>query len=199
MGIAIDIVGVLIFVITIIFGYKRGLVGVAYKLVSFIVALILTLILINPVSNLLINNTNIDETVYNNIIDNIGNKNDIQVTKVEYLDNYINQMKTDSAEIIATQISTNVVKAIAAVCLYIAIRIILLLFYKFSELLAELPIVKQFNKAGGVIYGILEAIVIVFLIIYVTVIISTVTGNIGIINTLGDSMLGRIVMNFIGK
>ena len=197
MGIIIDIIAVIILALTIIFGYKKGLVGVAYKLVAFIVAIILTLILFTPVANYMIENTKIDDTVYNTIVEKMGNGQEVQYTQVEYIDNYISQMKNDSVETVAKQIAEGTTTAIAAVGLFIVIRIILIVFYKFSEKLAELPFVKQFNKAGGIVYGVLEGVLIIYLAIYIAVLIATVSGNISWINTINDSMIGRIIMNFL--
>ena len=53
----------------VFFGYKKGLIGVAFNLCAFLVAIIVTWILYNPVTNLVINNTEIDDGIKNAIIE----------------------------------------------------------------------------------------------------------------------------------
>ena len=38
-------------------GYKRGLIKVAFKLISFLLAIVLAVVLYKPISNFIINNT----------------------------------------------------------------------------------------------------------------------------------------------
>ena len=197
MGTIIDIIAIIILAITIFFGYKRGFIGVAFKLLTFVTALILTAILYIPVSNLIIQNTKIDDYIYQTIVDKFGDGENIEYTKIEYVDNYITEMKNNSVDTVATQISLGISKIATAILLFVCIRILLLLFYKFSELLADLPIIKQFDKAGGIVYGVLEGLIIIVLAVLLAVLISTITNNIEILGLLNKSVVGKIIMNFL--
>ncbi len=197
MGTIIDIIAIIILAITIFFGYKRGFIGVAFKLLTFVTALILTAILYIPVSNLIIQNTKIDDYIYQTIVDKFGDGENIEYTKIEYVDNYITEMKNNSVDTVATQISMGTSKIATAILLFVCIRILLLLFYKFSELLADLPIIKQFDKAGGIVYGVLEGLIIIVLAVLLAVLISTITNNIEILGLLNKSVVGKIIMNFL--
>ena len=55
MGIIIDLILLAIILINVLIGYKRGLIKVAFNIFAFIIALIVTLILVRPVSYLIIN------------------------------------------------------------------------------------------------------------------------------------------------
>ena len=47
----------------------------------------------------------------------------------------------------------------------VAIIVVLVIFIKFlSDAVTDLPIIKQFNKSGGIVYGILEALFITYII-----------------------------------
>lgn len=81
MGFIMDIIAVLIVALTIFFGYKKGLVGVAYKLLAFIVSIVLTFILYAPVSNFVIDNTQIDENIYSTVKQNLTGKEDMEYTR----------------------------------------------------------------------------------------------------------------------
>ena len=57
MGILIDIIFIAIILLSAFLGYKKGLVNMASKLFAGILAIIITLILYQPVSNAIIKNT----------------------------------------------------------------------------------------------------------------------------------------------
>ena len=60
MGVIIDIIIIAIIAISTFLAYTKGLIALAFKLCAFIIAIVVTFILYNPVSNLVINVTNID-------------------------------------------------------------------------------------------------------------------------------------------
>ena len=70
MGIILDIILIFIMALSIILGYKKGLVKVAVKLCAFLIAVIITLVFYKPVSNLIIENTQLDEKIEGVIIEN---------------------------------------------------------------------------------------------------------------------------------
>ena len=190
----IDIVAIIILAVTVFLGYEKGLVGVAFRLVTFLAAIIITAILYNPVSNLVIQNTQIDENIENTIINNVGEAQELKITGVEYIDNYIQEAKDTSVNAVAHDIAISITKVITAIVLFIAIKLISYIFYKFSEALAELPIIKQFNKAGGILYGILEGALIIYIIIMVFTIIAPMINNMNILTYINGSFIGRIIL-----
>ena len=64
MGIVLDVILIVIILLNVIICYKKGLVKLAVGLVAVIVSLILAMILYKPVTNIIIKNTEIDETEY---------------------------------------------------------------------------------------------------------------------------------------
>ena len=74
MSILIDIIIIAIIGVCIFLGYKRGLIGVIFKILSFFIAVIVALVLFKPVSYFVINNTKIDEQIESSIIEIIEGK-----------------------------------------------------------------------------------------------------------------------------
>ena len=72
MGIILDLIIVAIIASNIFICYKKGLVKLAVGLVAVLVAIILSVILYKPVSNLIIKNTGIDKKIENVIIENFS-------------------------------------------------------------------------------------------------------------------------------
>ena len=62
-GTIIDIIIVALAVCTTYMGYRKGLSSVLYKIISFVISLIIVFILYQPVSNTIISNTQIDENI----------------------------------------------------------------------------------------------------------------------------------------
>ena len=74
MSIIIDIVIVAILLLCIFLGYKRGLASSVLNILSFILAIIIAILLYKPVSDWVIQNTQIDETIENAIVEALSGK-----------------------------------------------------------------------------------------------------------------------------
>ena len=60
--------------------------------------------------------------------------------------------------------------------------------------IAKLPVIKQFDKLGGVIYGVLEGIIIIYLVLAIISFISPMIGE-NIIAAIDESMVGSMLYN----
>lgn len=215
MGIIVDIIIIAIIALSIFLGYRKGLIELAIKLCAFVIAILITLILYKPVSNLIINTTSIDETIENSILEKA---NDVmEGEEDEELSEETNPASTEelSEEIkqearegllpeAARGLSVNIVRGGVIIILYVLVRIALRFVTALANLVAKLPILKQFNKAGGAIYGALRGI----LIIYVCLIIISIFGQINPENeihqnieqsTLGKTMYENNILNVFFK
>lgn len=206
MSVFVDILIILIFAICIFLGYKRGLVGLVLRLCSFILALVVSLILFKPVSNFVINNTNYDDNIKSYIIEiaskdnNEEEKNKQSTDTPEIIVNYVNssidkatkEAKTNVVEYVADSISKNIVSIVVLIILFILLRIVLIFIKLISDAITELPIIKQFNKSGGLIYGLLESLLIIYIIF---AIIALLIKNPVIEQLINDSYIGSIFYN----
>lgn len=158
MGIFIDIILIAIILLSAFLGYKKGLVKLGAKLFAGIIAIIVTIIIYKPVSEIIINNTSIDEKVEDAIIQNTTNI----INENEQIQNDItNQLEDNLLPEQAENLSVNIVYAVTAVVLFIAVKIILSIVISLMNFVANLPLLKQFNEVGGIIYGIVRGILIV--------------------------------------
>ena len=78
MGILVDLVVVAILILNIIIGYKKGLVNAIFSICAFLIAIAATFILYKPVSNIIINNTEIEQKIKEVIINNNTNEENTQ-------------------------------------------------------------------------------------------------------------------------
>lgn len=157
MGILIDIVLIAIILLSAFLGYKKGLVKLGTKLFAGIIAIIVTIIIYKPVSGIIINKTQIDEQIRDTIIQNTSKAIDDKNMSNAITNQIENEMLPNEAE----NISKGVVSAITAIILFVVVKVVLSIAISLLDFMAKLPILKQFNEMGGIIYGLLRGILIV--------------------------------------
>ncbi len=158
MGIIIDIILIAIILLSAFLGYKKGLVKLGAKLFAGLIAIIITIVIYKPVSEMIINNTSLDEKIQSTIIQNATNIiNENQQTQ----NSITNQLENNILPQQAEDIAKNVVRVITAVVLFIGVKIILSIIISLLDFVASLPILKEFNEMGGIVYGLVRGILIV--------------------------------------
>lgn len=163
MGIIIDLILIAIVLLSAFLGYKKGLVKLGAKLFAGIIAIVLTLILYRPVSGAIIKNTPIVEKIKNVVIENSSNFENQDKDKVST--QITNQLKNEILPAEAENIAKSIVYAVTSIVLFLVIKIILSIVISLIDGIARLPILKQFNEVGGLVYGLARGMLIVCVII----------------------------------
>lgn len=201
MGIILDLIIVAIIAVNIFVCYKKGLVKLAVGLVAVLAAIILSVILYKPVSNLIIKNTGIDKKIENVIIENFSadtqnGEETRYVGIIDYLEKYANDAVTKTQnEIVYETAGTMAVKitnVIVLLAIFIIVRAVLVLLTFVSDAITSLPLIKQCNEVGGVIYGIIKAFLIVYIILAIVFLIVLVSGN----STISDMISSSHITKF---
>ena len=206
MAIIIDIVIVAIIALCLFLGYRRGLTGSLLKILSFVLAIVIAFILFKPVSNLVINHTNWDDSLKTSIEQFITEKTSTPEEKsslpqviVDYIDETMAQSVNEAKEVAIENTAQSVTNLIVNAGVWIAVFIIariLLIFIKFiTALIAKLPVIKQFEKLGGILYGILEAFVILYVLLAIISFIAPMINNAEFIDALNKSFIGSMLYN----
>lgn len=203
MGIILDIILIAIIALSTFLAYKKGLVKVAVKLCAFLIAVIITLLLYKPVSNIIIDNTQLDEKIENLIIENgtkeikendenSNNKNFISYMQ-KYIDDTVTNTQNDVIENIAEIVSIKVINILVIIGLFLVTRIALILLTLISDIITNLPIIKQFNKLGGIIYGLIRGLILVYVILAIVFFIVSMTANNSVVELINSSILTRFM------
>ena len=206
MAIIIDIVIVAIIALCLFLGYRRGLTGSLLKILSFVLAIVIAFILFKPVSNLVINHTNWDDSLKTSIEQFITEKTSTPEEKsslpqviVDYIDETMAQSVNEAKEVAIENTAQSVTNLTVNAGVWIAVFIIariLLIFIKFiTALIAKLPVIKQFDKLGGILYGILEAFVILYVLLAIISFIAPMINNAEFIDALNKSFIGSMLYN----
>ena len=203
MAIVVDIVILAILVLCVIIGYVRGLTGSLIKIVSFVLAIVIAFVLFVPVSSLIIDNTQIDENIENSIREAIvqdseGKEENMPETITDYIVQKVDEASDDAKEAVADntarEVAVTIVKAGTWLILFIVARILLICLRFITSLITKLPIIKQFDKLGGVIYGILEALIIIYVLLAIISFISPMMNG-TLANAIDDSFIGSMMYN----
>lgn len=189
-------------------GRWRGLASALLNVFSFVLAIIISLFLYVPVENALINNTQIDETIENTIYSRVEvsftNKNqDKEDSKLPtYLQKYIDDV-TQSAENTTNEamqkaskeITKKVMDVIAFIIVFVGIRLILIVLKFATKILTKLPVLKQIDHIGGLVCGLFESIMIVYLAFAIISIVSPTIKNENMLKQIDSSLIGSKMYN----
>ncbi len=193
MGILFDLGILLIIFISTIIGYKVGFIKVAFRLLSFILALVIALVLYKPISNLIIDHSSIPHKIETQISSRLSSEDKSSTDNI--VSNYYNNVKNYSTNVMAHNISITIVNISSVLFVFIITRF-LLFFLKFStDLIAKLPLIKQFNHIGGFIYGIIAGFFIVYFIFTVITLLAPLIDLSKILNLINSSIIGNIMYN----
>lgn len=205
MGILIDVFLILIMVLAIFIGYKKGLIKVAINFVAIIVSIVIALILYRPVANMIIVNTELDENISDGIyekikdvdFENITNedkeKNEILKIADSYIKKGLESSKENVGKYVADSLTVTIIEGISFIALLIALRIALLALKLVSSFIENLPIIKQFNKSGGIVYGIIEGFFIISLILAIMYVLNPIVADGKIEENIQKSKIAKIV------
>lgn len=203
MGIILDIIIVAIIGLSVYSCYKKGLVNLAVGLIAVVASVILALILYKPVSNLIIDKTDIDESIEQTIIDKIiGDVPEGAEVRFESagLINYIEDIVEDTADEAKSQfaydtaetLAVKLINTIALIGIFIIARILLVLLTFISDIITSLPILNQIDSVGGIIYGLIKALLIIYVVLAIAFFVANVAGVAQISDIISSSFITKL-------
>lgn len=197
MGIILDLIVVLIVALFTFIGYKQGLIKTAIKITSFFIAIIVALILYKPVSTLIIDSTTIDDKIESTIIEKItpeGMNPEDEASETTKIPQEFIKEANNSIKDTAKTITVKIIELCTVLVLYIIARIVLKFIAALGDLIAKLPILKQFNKLGGTVFGALKGLLIVYIILAIIYLISPLLKE-NTIKKIDESILIKFMYN----
>lgn len=214
MSIIIDAIILGILVLCIALGYRKGLAGALLKIVSFVLALVIAFVLFKPVSNFIIDKTNWDENLEQGIRDTILNDNQqgadskqeqqdenqsMPSVMIDYINKTVenagNEAKEAVVDATAREVAIMIINSGVWFALFLLARIVLIFVKGLANIITSLPLIKQFDKLGGIVYGLVEAFVIIYAILAVLSFISPVMSGTGILEAIQKSFIGSAMYN----
>ena len=168
--ILIGVVAVL--AITGFIGYKQGMIKILLPMVATVVTYILAAALTLPVSAMLKTTTPIYNTIEESVSDMVE-ESMVDSTSIEGLNLPVQIEEqimegattvTDSFnKYLVETLSDLIFKALTFFVLFIVIYIILCIVIKVIDFVGKLPLIKNVNQTGGLIIGLVQGLMIVWL------------------------------------
>ncbi len=207
-------------------GLRTGLILSIFKIASYFLSVFLSIKLYPHFSKIIADSAlfyNINNAILNNLllqraeaikqageqakqatVDAIVNK----LPLPEFLKTYIVSHIPETSELIdinkameaiSVQITNIIISIISLVILYIAIRIALVIAKHILEGITQLPIIKQFNKLGGFIFGAVEGLLTVYIIFAVIMLFNSSPTFLKVYEIINQSMFAKYFFenNFI--
>ena len=210
-GILVDLVIISIIISNAFWGYRRGLVNVIFQALAFIVSLLIMFVLYKPVANTIMNATSLDETLSSAIAANLtgttledgellnAEQSNISTSVVNLINSFVtealNRAETDVVAYASNQLAKMMIYTGTMLLLFIVSRTLLVFVRFVAELIGNLPIIKMFNKSGGLIFGVIKGFVIAYAILAILSVLSPIISQIGIISAIQDSTFGSAMYN----
>lgn len=214
MAIFVDLIIILIIGLCVFTGYRRGLAKCLLKLFTTVLALIIAIILYKPLVNFVVGSTTIDENIQlslerilTNSIKENGTENkeivkeDSGIPKpiVKYLNENasgaIHEKTEETVSYVARNATLLIVNLACVIAVYLIVKLLLQILTILIDIVAKLPVIKQFNELGGLIFGILEGFFIVLIILTLISILTPLTGNYYIADLVQTSKIGSFLYN----
>ncbi len=193
MNFIIDLCILIIIALSTFIGFKKGFIKVAFRLISFILALIIALVLYKPVSNFINNYTPIPNKIESKIESRISSSNKEETNNL--VANYYKNIRNISTTVIAKNITNSIVNISSILIVFLLSRLLLMFLRISTDLIAKLPLIKQFNHIGGFIYGLLAGFFIIYLIFTIITLLAPIIDLNNIIKPINSSIIANIMYN----
>ena len=185
----LDIILITLFILMMLYGYKKGCIGIVAKLISLLVAFVLAYILAEVAGNYIIG-TSLGETIETSIKNTVLGeiKNEDQSTVISIVQEKLN---IEAEETIVEKIIDYVFTGIGFVVVFVATRIVLWIAQKIVESIFDLPVLKTFNKLGGVIASVALFLIEISILLAVVKSVSTLTFMNSVVNFIESSVITK--------
>lgn len=213
MSILVDLILVAIIAVCAILGYCRGLTKALLKIVSFVLAIVIAFVLFKPISLLIINHTKIDDNIQSAIeekmvgfVDNTsGNveeamkeNSSMPAVMTQYIQEAVAENKgngEEAARQAAKSVADIIINAGTWIFVFILARIILIFAKSLLELIVKLPVIKQMDKIGGVAYGLIEGLVIIYVGFAILSFVSPMFDSAEVLSAINNAAIGGFIYN----
>lgn len=182
-----DLIVILIISLAAFLGYKKGFVKTSFRIASFIIAIILSMLLYKPVAGYIKENTGFSDWIVSTITkeektenneeeiileDEETQKTDKNLEEVlanlpENVKDYIDadEMINNAKEQIAIKIADTIINIMSMICVYLISKLLLMIACFILDGIMQIPILKQINEIVGLLLGIVLGIIQVYTIL----------------------------------
>ena len=199
-----------VFAIVMLFvwlGYRSGLMKAFIKVASYVISIVISYFLYPHVTKLLMKTP-----IYTYLVDLIGKNYSLDavtdsITNDPFgiFSNYIGPGMQSAAEGISQAIANLAVNVIAFILLLILTKILIRIVGNILGIFTKLPVIKQFNRLGGALFGGVSGVFVLYLICAVLILYTPINPNNRILYEIQNSTFAseiyenNPIVNFLGK
>lgn len=204
MGIILDVIIVAIIALNVYLCYKKGLVNLAVGLIAVVAAIILSVLFYKPVTNLIVENTQFDETLGNTIIELLVPEG-VDPSQVKFVgvlsyfqtevENAVNGTENNVVYNTAGVMAQKIIGLIVFIGIFTVVRVALFALTFVADAITSLPILKQLDDVGGILYGLVKALLIIYLVLAIVSLIVSFTANTAIADAIASSFVTKFFYN----
>ena len=204
MGIILDVIIVGIIALNVYACYKKGLVNLAVGLIAVVAAIILSVLFYKPVTNIIVENTQFDETLGNTIIELLVPEG-VDPSQVKFVgvlsyfqtevENAVNGTENNVVYNTAGVMAQKIIGLIVFIGIFTVVRVVLFALTFVADAITSLPILKQLDDVGGILYGLVKALLIIYLVLAIVSLIVSFTANTAISDVIASSYVTKFFYN----
>lgn len=201
-----DIALICTFVISISAAFRKGFTILVFNFICLLITIVAVLALCKPLTNFVYDKTSVDEFFSKHIKNSIGDFIENQLEKNDHINtgktniskpiadkinNYIDEANdkavTNVSGYVADKLAYIVISALVVIFLCIVVRVSTIFLRAILCFITELPFIHSIDKVGGVVYGVIRAYIIVYLILAILSLLCPIMANTGIIAAINHS------------
>ena len=194
MWVIIDIIILVFILLSAIGGYRKGLISLGIHLFAFVLALLISFVLYRPIGNIIINTTQVDETIQVTI-----QKNAETMVNTKGFENDLTKSLVESAENgmlpeVSKELAYNIVYLGTMIVLFLVLRVCLMLVNTVANAISKLPVLDQVNKLGGAAYGVVRGIIITYAVLLIISLGIAINPTTKLAQMINDTYLAKTMM-----
>ncbi len=211
----IDIVVLGFMAFQLIMGFIKGAIKSLFDLLGYVIAAVVTYLFYGPVKQLLIDVTQIDESIAQFVKERLQALGSSSVQAAvstsdlnamaklplpENVKSAIGDFLTDSVSSISqnviTEVTSFLMTLIAVIGIFVVALIAIKLIAGMLDIIAQLPVISTFNKIGGVTIGAVKGYIIVSLLFLIFITFFSTNGNPDLQAALNSSLTAPFFINY---
>lgn len=188
----LDILAALIFVFFIRHGYKNGFIKSAYRAAAFFAALVLAYLLYPYVRDI-ITGSGFASAVRAQILGNFENSGGEGLFSAPALPGYLQSMAANGqialSDAVAGFLTGLAVNVAAFLIVFIVVRLLIAIVGRLIHIMSKLPVISFFDRGLGVVMGIAESVLLIYLVLAVIYAAAPLRQNPVVYNYISESTL----------
>lgn len=209
-----DIIVIVIVLVAIFSGYKKGFIKTFFGVLSFFIAIAITFTFYKPVMGFIKEKTSFEKWLYGYLYEMNLDEKRLEEASGEQLalsasgENYINnlpnvvmdmigldEVKENAKVAVIEKIIEFVVKLLAIVIVYIISKLVLFILVLILDSIAKLPVLKQFNELLGLTLGGILGFIQVYVVCAIITLIASLPVLVSVSTIIRNSLFAHIFYN----